>query len=566
MSARVDHTVGAVLAIAYVAVLLYTAPAIGMSRDEGMYVVAAESYAGWFELFARDPASALEQANIDRHFRANHEHPGLVKSLFAVSHLVDRELGLFTRDSLAYRFPGMVSAGLLLWLVYVFGVRTFGRRVGLFAALAYALLPRPFYHAHLNAFDVPITLALTAVTYAYWRSLIARRWALVTGVLFGVALATKHNSWILPGVFAIHFALVIALDRVRRKRAASAVQADASTAAAASSASAAPRLRPLPYWVLAMAALGPVIFVASWPWLWNDTLARFERYAAFHVHHDYYNIAYFGVNYFWPPFPVSYPWVMTLYTVPVTTLLLAVVGLTVRSRVVLNDVRAALRGEQAEDPRLTSVLWLGAMLAPLVLISLPWTPIFGGTKHWFPAYPFLALFAGVGFDRALSVYADWLSRSRLARLRAHVQWLLGALMLLPAAVETAHSHPFGLSHYGFAAGFVPGAADRGMNRQFWGFTTRSLSDFFHRQLPVGGRVWICDTLDTSFRMLVRDGHLPAQIVATGDIANADFAIVHHEHHFAEVDHQIWTAYGTTRPVYVLAYDGVPIISVYENPK
>ena len=566
MSARVDHAIGAALAAAYVALLLSTAPAIGMSRDEGMYVVAAQSYAGWFELLAHDPSSAFEQANIDRHFRANHEHPGLVKSLFALSYLLDRELGLFTRDSLAYRFPGMVSAGLLLWLVYVFGVRTFNRRVGLFAALAYALLPRPFYHAHLNAFDVPITLALTAVTYAYWRSLVARRWALATGVLFGLALATKHNSWILPGVFAIHFALVIALDRMRRKRAASAERAGASTAAAANPASAAPGLRTLPYWLLAMAALGPALFVASWPWLWNDTFARFERYAAFHLHHDYYNIAYFGVNYFWPPFPVSYPWVMTLYTVPVTTLLLAVVGLTVRGRAVLNDLRAALRGEPAEEPRWTSVLWLGALLAPLVVISLPSTPIFGGTKHWFPAYPFLALFAGVGFDRALSVYADWLPRSRLARLRAHVQWPLGALLLLPAAVETAHSHPFGLSHYGFAAGFVPGAADRGMNRQFWGFTTRSLSDFFYRTLPHGGRVWICDTLDTSFRMMVRDGHLPARIVATGDIASADYAIVHHEHHFTEVDHQIWTAYGTTRPVHVLTYDGVPIISVYGNPR
>jgi 4-amino-4-deoxy-L-arabinose transferase-like glycosyltransferase len=572
MNARADQAIGAALAAAYVAVLLYTAPAIGLSRDEGMYVLAAESYARWFELLAHDPGSALEQANIDRYFRVNHEHPALVKSLFALSHLLDRELGLFTRESLAHRFPGMVSAGLLLWLIYVFGVRSFGRRVGLFAALAYALLPRPFYHSHLNAFDVPITLALTALTYGYWRSLLARRWALATGALFGLALATKHNSWILPGVFAIHFALVVVLERVRRKRAGSRAQAlaggssSAAAASAASAASAPAQVRLRPDWLFAMTALGPPIFVASWPWLWNDALARLRGYAAFHLHHDYYNIAYFGVNHFWPPFPVSYPWVMTLYTVPVTTLLLAVVGLTVRTRAVLADARAALRGEPAADPRLTSVLWLGALLAPLVVISLPSTPIFGGTKHWFPAYPFLALFAGVGFERALSVYAGWLSSERFTRVRAQLHWPLGALLLLPAWVETAHSHPFGLSHYGFAAGFVPGAADRGMNRQFWGFTTRSLSDFFARQLPRGGRVWICDTLDASFRMLVRDGHLPSGIVPAADIASADYAIVHHEHHFAEVDHQIWTAYGTTRPVYVLTYDGVPIISVYENPR
>lgn len=567
MPRRLDHAIGAALAFAYVAVLLYTAPAIGLSRDEGIYAVTAEAYARWFELLASDPGRALEQEQIDRVWRINREHPALVKSLFALSYLADRELGLFSHESLAFRFPGMLSAGLLLWLIYVFGAHAFNRRVGLFAALAYALLPRPFYHAHLAAFDVPITLALTAVTYAYFRSLRERRWALWCGVLFGLSLATKHNSWILPGVFAIHFAFAVGIDRFRGKRA---VQATQPKAAALSA---------VPYWLLAMVAIGPLLFVLSWPWLWNDTLARFGRYAAFHLNHDYYNIAYFGVNYFWPPFPVSFPWVMTLYTVPVTTLLLAAVGVTLHARAALAGVRAARHGETLDDPRQAFVLWLGAMLAPLVVISLPWTPIFGGTKHWFPAYPFMSLFAAVGFDRALIVYRQWTSRARGAlgfsrartalgssRARGALAWPLGALFLSPALVETAHSHPFGLSHYGFAAGFVPGAADRGMNRQFWGFTTRSLADFFYEQLPNGGRVYISDTIDSAFRMLVRDGLLPENIVSTSDIASADFAIVHHEHHFAEVDHQIWTVYGTVQPVYVLAYDGVPIISVYENPR
>jgi DNA gyrase inhibitor GyrI len=79
-------------------------------------------------------------------------------------------------------------------------------------------------------------------------------------------------------------------------------------------------------------------------------------------------------------------------------------------------------------------------------------------------------------------------------------------------------------------------------------------------------VYVCDTLDVSFRMLSRDGLLSDRIHATWDIASADYAIVHHEHHFAEVDYQLWSVFGSTQPVYVLAYDGVPIISVYENPR
>jgi hypothetical protein len=140
------------------------------------------------------------------------------------------------------------------------------------------------------------------------------------------------------------------------------------------------------------------------------------------------------------------------------------------------------------------------------------------------------------------------------------------VLLAPAALETAHSHPFALTHYGFAAGFVPGAADRGMNRQFWGFTTASLVDFLTERLPNGGRVYVCDTLPRAFTMLADDGLLPASIRPSTDIATSDLALVHHEHHFAEVDHQIWSLWGSVRPVHVLTYDGVPIISVYENPK
>jgi hypothetical protein len=187
-----------------------------------------------------------------------------------------------------------------------------------------------------------------------------------------------------------------------------------------------------------------------------------------------------------------------------------------------------------------------------VIIALPSTPIFGGTKHWFTAYPFMVLFAGAAFERL---------RAGLA-----VSALAGSVLLLPSFVETAHSHPFGLSHYGMAAGGVPGAADLGMNRQFWGFTTGSLVDYFKAQMPKGGSVYICDTTGMAFQMLVRDGLLPANIRPTGDIAFADYAIVHHEKHFFDVEAQIWSLYGTSAPVHVLRYDGVPIISVYKNPR
>lgn len=539
-----DHLLGASLCCAYIALLLATAGELGMSRDESMYVHAADRYAGWLELLVSDPGQATQRQVIDHHWKANREHPPLAKLLFAAGHLVQKHYAAFSTPSLAYRAGGMLCAGLLLWLIYVFGAQLYGRAAGLMAALLYALMPRPFYHAHLTCFDVPITLAIVFCAYAYMRSLREPRWLLVLGGGFGLALATKHNSWVLPGIFGIHFAWLHLM------------QARAGGGPVGRN----------PRFLWAMALLGPPIMLLLWPWVWNDTAERLGWYVAFHMKHDYYNIAYFGENYFWPPFPISFPWLMTWMTVPITTLLLAAVGVVVAGHAVLQRFRQRVA---AADPRQPAVLLLGCMLAPLVVISLPSTPIFGGTKHWMTAYPFLCLFAGLAFASVTTWAMERFGRGRWASFpnAAVVSGGLAAVVLLsPAALETWHSHPMALSHYGVGAGGIPGSADLGMNRQFWGFTTRSVTEYLAEHAPRGGRIYICDTTGGAFRMLQKDGWLPKHLRPTRDIAFSDYAIVHHEHHFAEVDHQIWSAYGSVKPVHVLTYDGVPIVSVYRNPR
>src|SRR5690606_8588933 len=121
-------------------------------------------------------------------------------------------------------------------------------------------------------------------------------------------------------------------------------------------------------------------------------------------------------------------------------------------------------------------------------------------------------------------------------------------------------------HYTLAAGGVPGAADHGMNRQFWGFTTGSVVEFLRERLPDGGSVFLGDTTTTAFDMLKRDGRLPRNIRAAANLSEADLVLVHHEDHMAEIDFQAWQAFGSVQPVRVLTYDGVPIISIYEHPR
>lgn len=530
---RGDHWLGAALCTGYVVLLAYTASDLALSRDESFYVYAAKRYAAWLSRLFSNPMAALEQQSIDFAWSYNWEHPALMKLSFAWSWLAHQQFDLYPLESLAFRLPAMLTAGLLLWLIYAWGASVMDRRGALFAALAFALMPRVFYHAHLACFDIPIAFFFTLTAYAYWRSLADPRWALPTGIAFGLALATKHNSWMLPGIFLIHFAWVrTAQARAGRRERASIA------------------------WLPSMFVFGPIILIATWPWVWNDTWRRLLSYAAFHLRHVHYTYEYLGVSYFEPPFPVSVPFVMTLFTVPLTVLVLGAVGLHRR----WSSFRFPWSTEFGDTTtRRTEVLWLGCMLAPLLAIALPSAPIFGGTKHWLTAYPFLALFSGCGLLAVVQM-----AELHVWSGRRWASSALLALCLLPGAVQTAHSHPFGLSHYTPAAGGVPGAADLGMNRQFWGFTTGSVATWLREALPDGGSVWLCDTTPGAWAMLQEDGIIPRDIRPATSMRDADFVLVHHEPHFNEVDYQAWVALGTVQPAYVLRYDGVPIISIYEN--
>jgi 4-amino-4-deoxy-L-arabinose transferase-like glycosyltransferase len=550
---------------AYLTALLITARTLGYARDEGFYFHAAGTYGKWFEILLSNPARAVQAGTVDRYWQENHEHPALMKSLFALSQQL-LEGRVFSERGTALRFPAMVLSALSVSTVFAFGRRCVGRGAGLVAALSFALMPQVFYHSHLACFDMPIAALWLFVVYAYYRSLSPRAWgwALATGVLYGLALETKHNAWLLPPALFAHTLLLAVWRRSRGER----------------------WLR-VPSGLVAMVALGPAIFYALWPWIWRGTWARLVEYFKFHWSHVYYNMEYLGHTYFEPPFPLSYAWVMTLATVPAITLVLALAGglaalararaeRRARTTVLARGAEASATAQGTDSVWSWGSLWLLCILLSYAFWLSPSTPIFGGTKHWIQAYPFLALFAGLGFD----VLARALSRARptagvdeprparvdgraLSRRAAPIA--LGLCALVGPLVMTWQSHPWGLSAYTPLVGGAPGAATLGLNRSFWGYTTGAVTGFLNANVGRGDRLFIHDTAYDSFRMLQKDGRLRADIKPWTSVAGSKLALYHHEQHMSRVEHMIWVDYGTTTPAHVATYDGVPMIWVYARP-
>jgi hypothetical protein len=401
------------------------------------------------------------------------------------------------------------------------------------------------------------------VGFAYWKSLRSPRWGIAAGVLFGVALGVKHNAWLMP-IFLVGHYLWMRRGDLRARRV--------------------PR-PPLAF--VAMLVLGPIIFYAHWPWLWNAPVARTRQYVNRHLQHEHYNFEYLGLNWNNPPTSTARklirstaPFVETAFTVPVTTLALAAVGIAALARRRRGQPVAADGPGEGPDAPDEKPSWLrpgadvdrapGAFLAvqtlgPLAVLAVPSTPIFGGVKHFMTAMPYLAVLAGIGLARLIPVLVGLLPAAR-ARLLRVAPAAFALLVCLPAVVETRRSHPDGLSHYNLLAGGFAGGASQGMNRQFWGYAVLPMLDVINRDEPANRAMYWHDVIHDAVNMYKRDGRLDLSVGDTGfgedALRRSQSGILFYEKHWAIYEGWFWDSYGTTKPFMVREREGVPLVTMY----
>ena len=553
---RLSRWIALCWAAGTLAVAAATAPAQGIGRDESVYLAASESYAAFWGALVRSPSGAL--ADVDRYFAVNHEHPALAKELYGATHAVlATGLGL-TSHLQGFRFGAFLLAAFLSWLLAVAGFELAGVGGAVLAPALFWAVPRHFYHAHPAALDLPITALWLATVLAYRRSLRsdeaprrARAWGVAAGLFFGAAISMKHNGLFLVPLLAAHWtAAQVLAPRPAGER----ERTEAGS---------------LAFW--AMLVLGPAIFVASWPWLWHDTLPRVREYLAFHLHHENYSWQYLGRLLREPPFPVEYPFVVTALTVPAAVLFVLAGGFVHGVARLSSAIRGGRSGsvEAGAIPPSASdeLLLLLNALFPIALIAWPTVPHFGGAKHWMPAMPFLALLGAralVAAGRAL--WPAWAEPVTAA---------LAVLALTPASYAVGHVHPYGTAAYNELAGGAAGAATLGMQRQFWGDDVVGLlAELDEHALP-GARVWWQETTYLAVSAWQRDGRVRADLRWADGPEDADISIWHYHQEFRDKEFRTWTAFAEAprpgerarlpRPVAGLYLDEVPLVVIYARP-
>ena len=442
-----------------------------------------------------------------------------------------RTLALMS-ESTAMRLPGILSAGLAVALTFLLGEATLGWLAGLIGALAFLFIPRHFFHAHLCCFDVPIVAATLGVLYAFWRARDDRRWALVAGIAWGAALLVKHNAFLLP-VPLVAWWLWTSRDQLAIPRIGGSRWL---------------RLPAIPLALLVMPVVAAPMLFCAWPRLWYDPFRSIAAYFQFHLAHDHYMQWYFGQPLEVPPFPVALPFVLTAMTVPEVLLF----GLALGAGLLWTRRRSI-------GPGVSSYLLLNGLL-PIVLIALPWTPIFGGVKHWMTGMPLLMIIAGHGLAEVASAAAAPLAgRGRRALA---VATILSAALLPPAHASVRHV-AYGTGYYNsLIAGGYQGAADRRMMRLYWGHTSLQVLGWLNAHAPTGARVHFQNTTRDAFEMYRRDSRLRHDIRYHGRIEGADLVLIEPQQAFADIDIRVQEATGAAAADHIITWEGVPMMRVY----
>ncbi|WP_165223949.1 glycosyltransferase family 39 protein [Aquisphaera insulae] len=444
---------GLLLGIAAGAAVLLTLGGPGLTIDEPLDVRPGRTYVA--TLRAEGPRFFSADV-VTRVFRDNAEHPPLGRWLLGIASTVGEPVEVLTRGvdpTGIYVLSGRLAPALAFALLVAAIAAEAGRRWGLAAAYAaggsLAMMPRAFAHAHLGALDTFLalfwTLALLAGARAMEKGGLGR--SAGAGLVWSLALLTKIHAWLLWPLMAGWAACRL------RRRAPGAIAA----------------------WTIA----GVVGFVAGWPWLWYDTIARWRGYWWTSVARTPIMVEYFGRVTADRDVPWHYPWVYFAVTVPVGLQLLGVLGLA-----------RGWKGRKADPFPLLLATSIGLFL---VLFSTR-VPVYDGERLFLHVFPAWAMLIGLGFgdvwERAgrVATSRPIAGRSRLLRAGA-------VAFLLAQGAGTLSVHPFGLSYYNLLVGGLRGAEALGLELTYWGDAVdRVLLDRLAAEASPGAEAAIAPTL------------------------------------------------------------------------
>jgi 4-amino-4-deoxy-L-arabinose transferase-like glycosyltransferase len=533
---RGNLVIAILLACLTLVIFTSTSPTIGLIWDEPEYTSAANSYAAWFDVLITNPSQALKSETIDQYWTINHQHPPLEKMW---SGLIAKAARHFLDELTANRFGIMLMVSFLTAMLYLMMAETYGKAAGFFAVASLMSMPRFFFHAHVTALDVPVAAISFALLFIFWKTVDRKGWSwgILCGVVCGLVLATKLNGIFIP------IALALWCLFFRKKLS-------------------------IAFRFLQMGVTAVFVFLLIWPWLYHQTWPRLIEYANFHLHHFVIGQWYLGKFY------VILPWHFTL------VILWGVVPLSIMALFVAGVISAG----KGEHDRGLAWLFIICILVYILPFISGKSMLYDNERLLMPVFPFIAALAGIGFDRLIKSLGTFLNRIKQPAMILTASFFLGIALLIPQTIDMVKLYPHLLSYYSEGVGGLQGANRLGLETTYWCETFGAALPYINSHAQTGDSIWIDPSSADVLKYYQTIGYLrrdllimaprPKQNIFNTGLSHsisvnkleADWYILQCSQsqyvRNAADEYPLLQILGTTKPVYQITFQDIPLMKVY----
>lgn len=453
-------------------------------------------------------------------------HPPLNDILAATSNLIFYQKMAILDDISSHHLFNILTSSLLVFAVTFLSFKYFGVIPAIVSFLVILTYPLFFSEAHFNIKDPPETAFFTLIILFVILSLEKRSklWLVLSAVTFAFALGTKFNVLFLPFMLVPYIYLTV-------------------------------KEKPQKSYLVTL-LLTPIIvsiiFIGSWPYLWQDISGGLFKILAFYKEIGS-GLRYQPDNFFILGFN-TYPLWWIMFTTPPITLILTVVGLFAAW---INKGKPIV------------VLLLFWFLIPIIRVSLPGTTIYGGVRQILEFLPAMAIICALG---------AWQIREWF-RKKAIRPWIVDVLLILVFIwpfVVIVKLHPYQNVYFNSLIGGLGGAEER--NFPSWG---NSLGSAYK-----GGIEWINKNAEKNAKLTLIQGtpsNVPPILLRKDINYLADGSIDPKFTHFSGINrdgeyimelifndtgkdfYYMWDYVDNfLLPVYELKVDGTSILKIWKN--
>ena len=503
------------IAIIFCVIILFTLNDYGVTWDEGVHFLAGDTYFDWL----RSPSIET----IDKYwgFKATStEHPPLCMLLGKITRYLFHEKISLLNGISSFRASTLVFVFLLSLALFSFVFNLYGMKIAFIVSLAFFFLPRIFFHSHLAALDYPATAMWFLTVYTYWRGIKEQKWIFYSSILLGFALLTKLNAYLIyiPIIFywilSFNHKLRCLIFRKSRFNLRVTIRMFSK--------------------IITMFIIPPIIFIAFWPYLWENPISRILHYPQFslkliHVQPVYY----FGTVL--KHLPWHYPFVLTLITIPLLILIPFFIGIfKISTRPYKN----------------TNIFILFNALLPLLIISLPTVPKYDGVRLFLPAFPFICIISGLGIKYIINLG----KKLKLENLSFMVFMLLFSLSFYNSIIKY---HPYQSSYFNEVVGGVDGANKKGFEVAYWGNAFIGTLSFLNKHSD--STFWVYNNR-ARYRFYDDEGLLK-RTVKFGDSDNSDYLVLFIRKGY--FDRKMWEYYYYEEPVFSVRVSNTNLANIYK---